>query len=220
MFTPLYILKHGVINQIFGIIAVAFMGMIVGYVFYTFYLLIRLFVVGMSSSSGKSGTIGSRRKFEKRMKEVSPEFSYEYFTSKAISLIKTAIYSKNEQELLFYDGAPLDKKMKDIIDLNYGAALGIVKFKEEDNNVTVDTNAFFDVLYAEDKKVYFKRKSFKAVFRRRTDLPIDLNFSMSRIACPTCGASFDATKNKFCPYCGNEYKLISDDWVLVELKEN
>ena len=31
-------------------------------------------------------------------------------------------------------------------------------------------------------------------------------------------ASFDATKIKNCPYCGNKYEITSDDWALVELK--
>ena len=38
------------------------------------------------------------------------------------------------------------------------------------------------------------------------------------IECPSCGASFDATKNKNCPYCGNQYEITTDDWALVELK--
>lgn len=220
MFMPWYIIKNGFINQILGMFAVAILGVVIGYFGYTFFLVFRMFFIASSSSSGKGGTIGSRMKFENRMKKVSPEFSFEYFTSKAISLIKTAVYSKDERELLFYEGEALDSKMKDIIDMNYGAALGIVKFSEKDGYVTVVTKAFFDVLYAQDNKVYFKHKNFTATFKKRTDIPINMNFSMTRISCPTCGSSFDATKNKFCPYCGNEYELISDDWILVELKEN
>ena len=47
---------------------------------------------------------------------------------------------------------------------------------------------------------------------------MNMNFSMTRIACPSCGASFDATRLKNCPYCGNQYDGISDDWVLIDLK--
>jgi ribosomal protein S27E len=49
-------------------------------------------------------------------------------------------------------------------------------------------------------------------------MPVKFNFSMTRISCPTCGLSYDATRNKFCPGCGNEYEIISDDWALVELR--
>ncbi len=190
-----------------------------GYILYAYFLFIRMIVKAILSA-GKMGTAGSRRAFESRMRKISPEFSYEYFTSKAISLIKTAIYSKNPQDLLFYTGGELDPKMKDIIDLNYGGALGCKKFKDEGNMVRVVTKAYFDVLYASGNRIYSKSQVFSATFVRRTDLPVNLNFSMTRIQCPTCGSSFDATKNKNCPYCENPYEITTDDWALVELKYN
>lgn len=189
----------------------------IAYILYAYFLLMKL-IVGAISSAGKMGTAGSRSKFEKRMKKISPEFSYEYFTGKALSLIKTAVFSENESELLFYEGAKLDPKMKDIIDLNYGGALGCKSIHEEGNFVTVETKAYFDVLYASDEKVYFKKQVFSASFKRRTDIPVNFNFSITKIACPSCGASFDATKNKNCPFCGNKYEITTDDWALVELK--
>ena len=189
------------------------------YVFYAYFLFMKL-IVGAIASAGKMGTAGSRAKFESKMKSISPEFSYEYFTSKVLSLIKTAVFSKDEQELMFYEGGALSPKMKDIIDLNYGGALGCKSVREEGNFVTVETKAYFDVLYANDEKVYFRKQVFGATLKRRTDIPVNFNFSMTKIACQSCGASFDATKNKNCPYCGSKYEITSDDWALVELKYN
>lgn len=199
------------------IIGLIFVSLIAGYFFYAIFMAIRLIVVGSSQSAGKYGTIGSRKKFEQRMKMITPEFSFEYFTSKAISLIKTAIYSENAQELMFYRGGALNPEFKDVIDLNYGGALGLANVTEENRIVTVATDAFFDVLYERDSKVIFKRERLRAVFQRRTDIPINLQFSMTKIQCPTCGGSFNAIRNRKCPYCGNDYDIISQDWVLVEL---
>ena len=189
----------------------------ISYVLFAYFLFMRLIVKAISNG-GKMGTAGSRSRFETRMKRLSPEFSYEYFTSKVLSLIKTAIFSEDESGLMFYRGDALEPQMKDIIDLNYGGALGCQNFKDEGNFVTVETKAYFDVLYAKENKVYSKAQVFSATLRRRTDIRVNFNFSMTRIACPSCGASFDATKLKNCPYCGNEYDGISDDWVLVDLK--
>lgn len=202
------------IGTIFGI---GFGSIPIAYVLFAYFLFMRLIVKAISNG-GKMGTAGSRSKFESRMKRLSPEFSYEYFTSKVLSLIKTAIFSEKESGLMFYRGGALEPQMKDIIDLNYGGALGCQSFKDEGNFVTVETKAYFDVLYAKENKVYSKAQVFSATLRRRTDIPVNFNFSMTRIACPSCGASFDATKLKNCPYCGNEYDGISDDWVLVDLK--
>ena len=215
MFIICLVLRKGIGSYIVSAIA----SIVLGYILYAYYLIIKL-IAGAISSAGKMGTAGSRSKFEKRMKKISPEFSYEYFTSKALSLIKTAVFSENESGLLFYEGEKLDPKMKDIIDLNYGGALGCKSILEDGNFVTVETKAYFDVLYANDDKVFFKKQVFSAAFKRRTDIPVNFNFSMTKIACPSCGASFDATQNKNCPYCGNRYEIITDDWALVELKYN
>ena len=200
-------------------IAFAIGNFLMAYILYAYILFIK-FIAGAISSVGKMGTAGSRRKFETRMRRISPEFSYEYFTSKTLSLIKTAVFSENERELLFYEGKPLDPKMKDIIDMNYGGALGCKSIHEERNFVTVVTKAYFDVLYARGDKVFFKKQVFSAALKRRTDIPVNFNFSITEIECPTCGASFDAAKNRNCPYCGNRYEITTDDWALVELKYN
>ena len=130
------------------------------------------------------------------------------------------MFSENERELLFYEGETLDPKIKDIIDMNFGGALGCESICEDGNFVTVVTKAYFDVLYASDDRIFFKKQVFSATLKRRTDIPVNFNFSMTKIACPSCGASFDATKNKICPYCGNKYEITTDDWALVELKYN
>lgn len=166
----------------------------------------------------RMGTAESRSRFELRMKKITPEFSFEFFKNKAISLIKMAVYSRNENELLCYRGGPLPAEFKDIIDLNYAGTFGLKGFSEENGVVTVETRSYVDVLSIKDDQVSYTHPVISATFQRRTDIPINLNFSMTRIQCPTCGASFNPVKNKYCPNCGNEYELITDDWVLVDLK--
>lgn len=192
-------------------------GIAVGYFAYSFYLIFRTIVVGSRQSAGKWGAIGSRGRFEKNMKSIFPDFSFEYFTSKAISLIKTAVYAPDEKELLFYRGDALAPEFKDIIDMNYGAALGLADFKEEDGRVTVFTDAFFDVLYARNGKIKSGKEKYRVVFMRRTDIPVDMQFSMTKIQCPTCSGSFNAVQNRICPFCGHPYDIESQDWVLVDM---
>ena len=83
------------LSTIIGIcLGFPFASFLMGYILYAYFLITRLIVKAILSA-GKMGTAGSRRRFEARMRKVSPEFSFEYFTSKAISLIKTAVFSKN-----------------------------------------------------------------------------------------------------------------------------
>ena len=109
--------------------------------------------------------------------------------------------------------------MKDIIDLNYAGIIGLKRFEEKDGYVTAEIKGYFDILTVKDNKVKFTHPVYSATFKRRTDVPVNMNFTMTRINCPTCGTSFNAMKNKNCPSCGNEYELITDDWVLVEIKK-
>ena len=142
-----------------------------------------------------------------------------YIDIQSDSLIKKAVYSKDESELLSYQGEKLPEEFKDIIDLNYAGTFGLKGFKEEDGFVTVETKSYFDVLSVKAGKVKYTHPVYSATFKRRTDIPVNMNFTVTRISCPTCGTSFNAMKNKFCPGCGNEYELLSDDWVLTELKK-
>ena len=96
-------------------------------------------------------------------------------------------------------------------------ALGLADFKEEDGRVIVSTDAFFDVLYDTDGKIRSRKEKYRAVFIRRTDIPIDMRFSMTRIQCPTCGGSFNAVQNRICPFCGRSYDIESQDWILSKL---
>ena len=205
------------IETIFTSILMIFLGALFGYFIYGIFLLVRLFSVGPKQSAGKWGTIGSRKNFEQRMRFYSPDFSFEYFTSKAISLIKTTVYAPNEMDLQFYKGQPIDPKFKNIIDMNYGGALGLTGFKEENGRLIITTDAFFDVLCVEGDRIVNKREVYNAVFVRRMDVPVDMQFSMAKIQCPSCGSSFNAIKNKYCPYCGTDYNIESQDWILTEL---
>ena len=57
-----------------------FGGAVGGYFLFSIFLLFRM-IARIISTAGKMGTAGSRRRFEVRMKNISPDFSYEYFTS-------------------------------------------------------------------------------------------------------------------------------------------
>ena len=212
-------MTENIMNTIFqyGPVFVVVLGVMYG--FFLFLFMHLLFKIAKAIVDlDRMGTAESRSRFELRMKKITPEFSYEYFKNKAISLIKTAVYSGDESTLLCYKGDPLPAEFKDIIDLNYAGTFGIKGFHEENGIVSVETRSYFDVLSVKDGKVGSTLPVISATFQRRTDIPVDLNFSMTRIACPSCTKSFNPVQNKFCPSCGKEYELITDDWVLTELK--
>ena len=55
------------------------------------------------------------------------------------------------------------------------------------------------------------------VLRKNITVPIQMNFSITKINCKSCGASFDATKQRTCPNCDSKYEMVDDDWVIMQI---
>ena len=45
-----------------------------------------------------------------------------------------------------------------------------------------------------------------------------IGFSITSVACPHCGGSFDAVRQKICPYYGSTYHMENEGWVIEEMK--
>ena len=49
----------------------------------------------------------------------------------------------------------------------------------------------------------------------RREMP---GFSITSVNCHSCGGSFDAVRQRNCPYCGTEYHMEEDYWVIEDMK--
>lgn len=163
--------------------------------------------------------LGSGRRFVNLMKRHSPEFSYEYFSNKVISLFKMIIFTDNPTELAVYEGAPLNSMFDDVIDVFYTGAMGLKNFRVEGDYCFVTATVFLDNLYDNGEKIYQKRNKYRIQLKRNLSRPIDMHFSIRRLQCKNCGASFDATKEKHCPSCDSAYDLEYEDWIVTGIKK-
>ena len=163
-------------------------------------------------------TIGSKGRFVNKMKKYSPEFSYEYFTGKVLSLLKMILYSEDVQELANYTGGQTGELYPDVIDSTYMGAVALKKFQVAGDYAEVDVEAYVENMY--DKKSYVKRKvdKYRMHLRKNITVPIDYHFSIKKITCKNCAGSYDATKYKTCPGCGTKYEIGDDDWVVTSVE--
>lgn len=164
-------------------------------------------------------SLGSGNRFVNLMKQYSPEFSFEYFSNKVISLLKMIIFTDNLSELSIYEGAPLDGMFDDVIDVFYTGALGLKNFRVEGDFCYVTVTVFLDNLYDNGEQIYQKRNKYCIQVKRNFKQPVNLHFSIQRLQCKNCGASFDATKQKHCPNCDSVYHLENEDWVITDVKK-
>ena len=205
------------LNLIPGFFAGVFGGGIIGYFLWAILKIGSLFSEAGKSISMAVSATGSGKRFETQMKKYSPEFSYEYFTSKVISMLKMIIYAKEPQELPIYYAKDSKKGIfSDIIDSYYRGALALKNFRVQGDYCYVTVDAFMEDLY-DGGKIRKKRDVFRLVLRKNITVPIQMNFSITKINCKSCGASFDATKQRTCPSCNSKYDIVDDDWVIMQI---
>jgi len=207
-----------ILSLIGYLIASAFFGVVVGYFLASFSLLFyTIFRAGQTVPM--MGAIGAGKRFEFFVKKYSPEFSYEYFTGKTISLLRMVLFAKDPQELPYYLGGPLPERFKDLIDMLFLGAVSFKGMKEKDGYLHVTVAAFLDNAYIEDGKIRPSvREKLEVKLVKNLNKPIQYNFSIQKLECENCHGSFDARKNKVCPYCGTAYKIEDADWAIESIR--
>lgn len=162
-------------------------------------------------------TLGSRLRFVTQMQQYSPEFSYEYFSNKVISLLKMIIFADNPSDLPVYTGVPLGNMFENVVDVFFTGAIGFRKLRIEGNFCLVTVDVFLDTLYDNGKRLFERRVKYRMEVKRDISKPVNMYFSIRHLKCKGCGMSFDATKEKFCPGCGTIYDLETEDWVVTKI---
>lgn len=162
---------------------------------------------------------GSSKKFVENMQRYTPEFSYEYFVGKAVSLLKMIIYAEHPEELPYYEGDKLPDDLSDIVDASFSGAVALKQFTMQEGNAYVTVDVYMENFYERNGRVYRRDDVFRMKLCKNITKPVDFNFSIMKIHCKSCNASFDATKIKNCPSCGTEYQVGDDDWVVLEVQK-
>lgn len=149
------------------------------------------------------------------MKEVNPNFSYEYFIGKVLALLKIMIFSDDYTNLAVYEGNPMKNPFVDIVDIKYRGVSKLNSFNVTNGCCYVDMTVYATTVKNKNSSFRVKNEKFRLTVCRSVNAMDDGVFTMKKVTCKSCGASFDATRERNCPYCGNPYHLGNDDWVVV-----
>lgn len=220
-------LYNGIVNHswgagiFFGIIAgllTGWLGTIFLYLGYSLFVGVTAFSKMFAQAADTSDIQAARftkRKFENDMRMYFPDFSYEYFEGKIVSLLRSIIFSDDRSNLSIYKGKDQLGYLNDVVDVEYRGG-----FKYEGCTVVGDILHVRLINYVScevwcDGKLTKHQRNFKMELIRRLKTNDDLGFSVHAVNCSTCGATFDAMHVDKCPHCGNPYELINDDWVVI-----
>ncbi len=163
--------------------------------------------------------MASRKKFAYRMSQICPEYTFERFAARMMSLLKIVAYSDNDGELPFYKGKDLGDLFDDVADITFRGMATCTRVREEDNIVYVTADLYVETTHDRGDKIKVKKETYRVTAGRRLDMPFATNFSITEIECRSCGGSFNAYKTNKCPFCGNLYDPEYDDWALYEIRK-
>ena len=207
----IYALFNGIISGTVG-------GAVIGYMLWTFGQIGSLFVRAGKSMPMLFNSVGSGRRFTSFMSRYSPEFSYEYFSEKVVSLLKMMIYSPNPSDLPYYEGGPLGDRFWNIIESSYAGAVALKSYGVRGDDCHVIVEVYLENLYDNGNRIGTKKEKVRVELRRNVRKPLDMHFSIEKIQCKSCGASFNAAKMRNCPHCGTRYEIGDDDWIITKIK--
>lgn len=206
-----------IFSMISGFFGGAVFGAISGYFLWAIIKLGSLFAEAGKSIPMLVNSAGSGKQFVTFMSQFSPEFSYEYFSGKVVSLIKTIIFSADASELPYYEGEALGDRFRDVVDSLYSGAVALKKYEVQGDYCYVLVDVYLENLYDNGKRIKTKKDIIRVELRRNIRRPININFSIENIQCKSCGASFNAAKMRNCPHCGTRYEMDDDDWIIMGL---
>ena len=201
-----------------GIFGGMIFGGISGYILWAFLKITSLFVEAGKAMPLLVNSAGSGGRFVSFMKQYSPEFSYEYFSDKIVSMTKMIIFSEHPEDLPFYEGEPLDSRFLAVIESSYTGAVALKQYGVQGDYCYVTVDVYLDNLYDNGSRIDARRETIHAQMRKNIRKPIDINFSVERIQCKSCGTSFNAAKIRNCPHCGTRYEMGDDDWTITWLR--
>lgn len=187
------------------------------YMMRSFILLIRVFFeAGRALPMLK--TLNSRKKMLRFMEDHDPDFSYEAFEGRVISLLRTIVLSDDRDTLSIYESGRELSDFDDVVDMQYRGAVYVRKCEKIDDQLRIEGIAYLTDTYIK-KSVHEKDEKISFILYKEADGHSDPGFSIHRVSCSSCGGSFDAMHQRNCPYCGSAYELKKKDWIVKEMKK-
>ena len=206
-----------VLVSLFGGAMMGAMTTFVAYLIFGFALMGKVFKEAGKSLPLLKG-LRTGTKLEAAMRPFEPDFSYAYFEGRLISLLRAIAFTDDRRRLSIYEGNQDLSFLNSLVDMQYRGALELRDFRVEDGAFKVQLRAFMDDLRYEGR-VRRRTESFLVTVEKDIAAGGDPGFSLHKVHCRGCGASFDALHRKDCPYCGNPYRLLHDDWMITSIEQ-
>ena len=194
-----------------GLLTAALFGVILGYVSYSLYLLALVLKEAALSLPLLPGLLRSRRRLTEFFKDLDPDFSYGFFLGKMVGLAKRILLAEDPAALPDYEGGPLPDFTKNILDVSFRGGMSLGYCRREGDRVQMRVTVFATCLEKRGSRIRRRNRAVSMTLRR--GLAPEEPMGLRLVQCPACGGSFDAARQKRCPYCDTEYDRSQRTWV-------
>ena len=203
---------------IYGVIVGAIVGGFLGYCMYS----IKMIGVVMKAAFASLPAVVEKHSIEKKLVKIlggfDPSFSYDYFVNQVVSALKIIIFAKDRTNLVIYEGQDLHPEFDNIIEATYGGDIRLVDYQVRNGYATIWLNVHMMDVYDTGSRIYQKKDVFCVTLVKNVMRMEELGFSIKMVQCKKCGSSFDATKERHCPFCNEVYDMKEDAWTVMDVR--
>lgn len=179
-------------------------------------LLLLSMLVANSARHVPLRAVFTKKKITNFMKSLDPDFSYRYFEGQMLSFLRMVIFSEDADRLSAFQGEERSAEFNDIIDMVYTGGMTVRSMQLTPELCRLELVAYTNDSYEVDGRIFVRNDRIAFTAERSRHIRPNPGFSITLVRCRSCGASFDASHQKCCPYCGTSYEMRADSWVITK----
>lgn len=222
-FLLFFINRNNMVEAIVGLIVGLIFGAFIGYVVVMSIWVVSFFGKMFTKSASNFDLLpklnSSKEKIDNIMKQYNTNFSYTYFESKVLNLVKNILLDDKRELSPQNKINDIDPSFNNLIDITYRQVIELNACNLNDNVLSIQLLIYLENDYFVNNKVNTVRETLLVNMKHDQSHDVDMEFSLSAVKCEKCGASFDASHETKCKYCGSDYHPEYDDWIVTCIKK-
>ena len=211
--------RHQDVSFLFGAPIAMLIGAFLGYMCAAFLYLGYAIYRAVQGVGEVSGSKKAERKIENRMRVFDKTFSFKLFEGQLISFLKMTLFTEDPGNLACFEGTHIPERYRDLIDMSYHGTLSLKGIETVGDVVRMNIGVFLRNTYCVNNRISDKDEEITLWVEKKATAPTDAGFSIKKVACKSCGGSFDASRQRICPFCQSVYDMKEQNWVITKIGE-
>ncbi len=162
--------------------------------------------------------MSSKRKITRTMQKYDRNFSFDKFEGQLVALIRMTVMAEKPENLACYRADDREAAFANIVEMTYTNGICLNGIRMEGDLMHISLRTWWINYYEKDGKIKKVGDRIDATFAKNIRNLEAPGFSITSVSCDSCGGSFDAVRQKTCPYCGKEYHMENESWMIEEMK--